>query len=79
MTKHPSTKHQSSDIEYWKDRAAKARRMARSHDQQYITDHFLKIAIGYDHLAEQAETAVKAGAVEGNLRPRKRGPQRKEA
>ncbi len=48
------TARQAYDGDYWKQRAERARRMARSYDQQHIRDHFIKIAVGYDQLAERA-------------------------
>ena len=50
----PITPRQAYDGDYWKERAERARRMASRHDQQHIRDHFMKIADGYDQLAERA-------------------------
>lgn len=50
----PTTPRRAYDGDYWKQRAERARRMARRYDQQHIRDHFMKIAAGYDQLAERA-------------------------
>jgi hypothetical protein len=79
MTKRGTTSPQISDSAYWKDRADKARRMAENADQQHIAENFLKIAAGYDQLAEQArKTAVPgrrpASSSGKSHRRRKTGP-----
>lgn len=50
----PVTPREAYDGHYWKERAERARRMAGRHDQPHIRDHFMKIAAGYDKLAQRA-------------------------
>jgi hypothetical protein len=51
--------------EYWKSRAERTRQRARRHRDEGLRDHLLKIATGYDELAERARAAREATETQG--------------
>lgn len=49
-----------SDADYWRERATRAKRLTHHHDDRATRDHLMKIAAGYEELAERAEDALRA-------------------
>ena len=52
--------HVSDDVDYWRERAIRAKRLAQHHDDQATRDHLMKIAAGYEELADRAEDPLRA-------------------
>lgn len=73
----PRSENRQNDAEYWASRAERTRRQASRYQDLAIQDHFMKIAAGYDALAQQARSvrgdADEIGAIDEPLCPRDAG------
>jgi hypothetical protein len=59
MESEPLVTPRVQDGSYWKSRADRTRQQARRYRSEGLRDHLLKIAAGYDELAERSYDAQK--------------------